>query len=655
MPRTGRKTAVANPDPPGGTELLDSEDSSLIEALRLRLLESTPDLLAIASKKGRFLWLSASWTKTLGWTRHELMGGPFLDFVVEADRATTVAEFDEMIDEGRSAMQFQNRYRHKDGGFRWLEWNAIVVEGGNTLCVARDVTKRKEAEQLASERLRQMQMTEELVALGSWRVDLKEGLPYWSPKVYEIHGRDPETYRPNLEQAIDAYHVEDRAMVADYVAAAIERLEPFEFEARIVRPCGEVRLVHSRGVPEVDSDGAVVSLVGVFRDITEERRIQETVRRSERMVSIGTMAAGIAHEINNPLSYVLGNLQLLQEDIGELERKVGNQSVAGMREMLEDSTAGAMRICKIVDGVRSFTRVEAASACAVDVHEAVHSAVAFAEHEIKVRASLSLDLLATQHVLIDETQLVQVLVNLLINSAQALPEGAASENSIQVTTRDDGGFVSLRVADSGPGVAPSLRGRIFDPFFTTKPLGAGTGLGLSICHTIVDQCGGSIELEPSEQGACFHVRLPVVEIDPEDDERTPALQGEGGGLPVLLVVDDEPAVLKMIGRALHNRFELHYARSGREAIEAIDGGGRFDLILCDLMMPEVTGLDVLQHLRERRPDLVARFLFSTGGNFSPEEHARLERDGIEVVRKPIDVRRLRERLEIRLAALGRSA
>jgi len=637
------------------TQLLEPEDKDLIESLQLRLLGSTPDLLAIASRDGHFRWLSESWSRTLGWTLEELLASPFLEFVVEADRATTLTEFEQMMRDGRDSMQFQNRYRHKDGSFRWLEWNAIVVEDGTTLCVARDVTRRKEAEQLESERLRQMQMTEDLVALGSWRVDLKQGRPFWSPKVYEIHGRDAETYKPNLEEAINAYHVEDRQMVADFVAAAIEKREAFEFEARIVRPCGEVRLVHSRGVPEVDEDGEVVSLFGVFRDITDERRIEESMRRSERMASIGTMAAGIAHEINNPLSYVLGNLQLLQEDICELQRKVGDQTLAGMRGMLEDCAAGAQRIRKIVDGVRSFTRVEAATERVVDVNDAVRSAVAFAEHEIKVRALLELDLEAQQPVSIDETQLVQVLVNLLINAAQALPEGHASEHRITVATSESDGFVSLRVADTGPGVPADIQARIFDPFFTTKPVGTGTGLGLSICHTIVEQCGGSIELEPSERGARFHVRLPVAEPVPEVDEPAPVPFAGGGGLPTLLVVDDEPAVLKMVARALRRMFVVHEASSGREALGMIDAGQRFDLILCDLMMPEVTGMDVLGSLREHHPELLPRFLFATGGNFSSEARTLLDQEGIEVVRKPIDVTNLRERLEGRLATVGRRA
>ncbi|MFN3244358.1 MAG: PAS domain-containing protein [Planctomycetota bacterium] len=633
--------------------MLEAENRSLIESLQLRLLESTPDLLAIASKEGRFLWVSAAWTEALGWSAEELMASPFLDFVVESDREATMAEFAEMIREGRSALQFQNRYRQRDGGCRWLEWNANVVDDGHVLCVARDITDRKETEQRASERLRQLQMTEELVALGSWRVDIEEGLPYWSPMVYQIHGRDPETYRPSLEEAIDAYHVEDRQRVADYVGGAIERREPFDFEARIVRPCGEVRLVHSRGVPEVDDDGEVVSLFGIFRDITDERRIEETVRRSERMASIGTMAAGIAHEINNPLSYVLGNLQLLQEDLCELQRTVGDQVLSGMREMLEDSVAGAQRIRKIVDGVRSFTRVEAARAGPVDVNEAVHAAVAFAEHEIKVRAVLSLELAARNLVLIDETQLVQVLVNLLINAAQALPAGSASEHRIRIATEDDGDCVSLCVSDTGPGVPAELHGRIFDPFFTTKPVGNGTGLGLSICHTIVEQCGGSIALEPSEAGACFRVRLPVAERTVDRDDDAVDVPDGGGGLPTLLVVDDEPAVLKMVSRALRRQFVVQQARSGREAIERLGSGLVVDLILCDLMMPEVSGMDVLQHLREQHQELVPRFVFATGGNFAPEARAQLEQEGVELVRKPIDVANLRERLESLLGALGR--
>ncbi|MCK5942482.1 MAG: PAS domain-containing protein, partial [Planctomycetes bacterium] len=584
------------------TEPNTENERALIDSLRRRLLESTPDLLAIASAEGRFVWLSQSWSTTLGWTCEELMQGPFLDFVHESDRGRTLAEFEAMMNEGRVALQFQNRYRHKDGEYRWLEWNSVVDGSGYTLCVARDITARKEGEVLERERFRQMQMAEDLVGLGHWRVDLKQNRPYWSPKVYEIHGRDPETYVPNLEEAIDAYHPDDRQMVQDYVAAAVEKHADFEFEARVVQPGGDIRWVHSRGVPEVGQDGEVVSLFGVFRDITDARRLEESMRRSERMASIGTMAAGIAHEINNPLSYLLGNLQMLEEDLAELREAGDSEALREMRPMIEDSVAGALRIRKIIDGVRSFTRVEAVKAVPVDVNDAVHAAVSFAEHEIKVRARTALDLQAAASVLVDETQLVQVLVNLLVNAAQALPEGAASEHCITVSTQDEGDFVGIRVADTGPGVPAEIRPVIFDPFFTTKPVGTGTGLGLSICHTIAEQSGGSIELEPTGAGACFHVRFPVAAGEATAPDVAAPAAPVVEGLPSLLVVDDEPQVLTMIRRATQKMFRVETAESGREAIERFVSGRRYDLVLCDLMMPEVTGIDVVERLAECCPE-----------------------------------------------------
>ncbi len=638
-----------------GKSLVES-NSGLVESLKMQILETTPDLLAICSSEARFLWVSDSWQEALGWSVADLVDSPFLDFVLESDRDRTLAEFETMLREGRNATQFHNRYRHRDGGHRWLEWNAIVVEGNNTLCVARDISERKEQELREHERMRQMEMAEDLVGLGSWRVDLKAGRPIWSPKVYEIHGRDPETYTPDMEEAIEAYHVDDRERVSEYVERAVKEHTPFEFEARIVRPSGEVRLVRSRGVPEVDQDGEVVSLFGVFRDVTEERGIEESMRRSERMASIGTMAAGIAHEINNPLSYVLGNLQLLEEDLDEFTAGASDDTLAGMRDMIADSAAGAERIRKIVDGVRSFTRVEESVAQAVDVNAAVGAAVSFAEHELKVRAVLNLSLNATRPAWIDETQLVQVLVNLLINAAQALPEGCAADHSVSVTTEDAGRFLSIRVADTGPGVPPELRERIFDPFYTTKPVGTGTGLGLSICHTIIEQCGGSIELEPSQRGARFHIKLPVAAAAPGDAGY--ASDSDSGGaeppsLPSLLIVDDEPAVRHMLGRALRKNFAIRQAGSGREALRLIDAGTPFDMILCDVMMPEVAGMDVLERLRAVRPELVPRFVFATGGSFSEEVRSALQRDGVEVVRKPIEVIALREHLAARMQKLER--
>ena len=207
------------------------------------------------------------------------------------------------------------------------------------------------------------------------------------------------------------------------------------------------------------------------------------------------------------------------------------------------------------------------------------------------------------------------------------------------------------MANSGPGVPVELRDRIFDPFYTTKPVGAGTGLGLSICHSIIVESGGTIELESSEQGASFCIRLPVAALSPDSEQvATPA--AAASSLPNLLVVDDEPAVRHMLSRALKKQFSVEQASSGREALERVEAGAPFDLILCDVMMPEVTGLDVLERLREVAPGMVPRLVFATGGSFSDEVREEMRRDGVEVVRKPIEVGALREQLAQRLDELA---
>ncbi len=615
------------------------------------LLEHGPDLLCLANADGYFLWLSDAWEETLGWSRAELSGRPFIDFVHPDDVPRTAEKAAAMSAIGEDAVRFENRYRTRDGSYRWLQWNAKVGPEGVIFAQARDIHEQKTAELERAEQLRTLEMAERLAGVTRWRVDLTSGRLEWSPGVYVIYGRDPESYTPELDSAIEGYHPDDRAMVASLVERAIAEREGFAFTARIIQPNGEVREVHSQGVPEVGRNGEVTALFGIFRDITEAQRLQETLRRSERLVSLGTMAAGVAHEINNPLSYLLGNLQIVAEELDDVAAVLPTGRFAEVREMIDDAVSGAHRIEKIVTGVRSFSRVGDSHPVRVQVDTAVEAALAIADHQVRLKAGLDVRVDPDAAVRIDETQFVQVLVNLLVNAAQALPEGHAREHRITLDGQVAGDEVRLRVSDTGPGIPRDIRERIFDPFFTTKPVGKGTGLGLSICHSIITHAGGRLELEEVSSGASFLVTLPFAATT-----KGRAGQSEAEALeatapddrPRLLVVDDEPHLLSMLERGLRRQFRVEVVLSGRAAIRSILDGEAFDLILCDVMMPDISGFEVLAEIERKRPELLPRVLFATGGTLDPGARGRLESRGIPILRKPFDMPRLRRLLASRL-------
>jgi signal transduction histidine kinase len=271
-----------------------------------------------------------------------------------------------------------------------------------------------------------------------------------------------------------------------------------------------------------NADGSVSGAVLVFRDMSTEQKAkaaQEQLQRqliaADRMVSVGTLAAGVAHEINNPLTYVKANLHLLVKEM----RKPGTEpSAAPMAEWAEwalEAQQGTERIQKIVRELKSFSRVEAERRAVIDVRPVLELSISMAFGEIRHRARLVKDYGEIPLVEADDARLGQVFVNLLVNAAQALPEGGVDTHEIRIVTSTDAmGRAVVEVQDTGPGIPAHVIGRVFDPFFTTKPVGVGTGLGLSICHNIVTSLGGQITASNQEgRGAIFRVALPAVPVN----------------------------------------------------------------------------------------------------------------------------------------------
>jgi CheY-like chemotaxis protein len=264
-------------------------------------------------------------------------------------------------------------------------------------------------------------------------------------------------------------------------------------------------------------------------------------------------------------------------------------------------------------------------------------------NEIRHRARLVKDYGEVPVVDGNESRLGQVFLNLLLNAAHAIAEGETERNEIRVRTRADGaGKVVVEVRDTGRGISPEIRARIFDPFFTTKAAGEGTGLGLWICQGILATLGGQIAVESEEgRGSVFRVTLPAATNDrPErgPDAAPLELEGQGGRL---LIIDDEPMILGALRRALSADYHVTSVSDGRRALALVCAGERYDAILCDLMMPELTGMDLFGEVRRLVPDQAERMIFVTGGAFTPRAREFLDRVPNARVEKPIDFQTLR--------------
>ncbi|MGF1466199.1 MAG: ATP-binding protein [Sandaracinaceae bacterium] len=377
------------------------------------------------------------------------------------------------------------------------------------------------------------------------------------------------------------------------------------------------------------------------RALAEAQETRRQLVLADRLASVGTLAAGAAHEINNPLAYATTNLQLLEEELAEADADLAQRT----SPYVEEAREGCHRIRRIVEDLSTFARMREAQEDRrpVELPTLIDRCVAMTRNEIRHRAKLVRDYGETPPVDGDASRLGQVFVNLLVNAAQALPVGHATEAQIHVRTRRrDDGLVAVEVTDTGPGIPEDIQDRIFDPFFTTKPQGVGSGLGLAVCHGIVAAHDGRIEVQ-SRPGVGTTMRVLLPATEPEEaavvSSRPVRLE-----LPVeraarVLVVDDEPALTRALVRALRGH-EVDVAEDGARALERCQED-TYDVILCDVMMPEVSGPQFYDRLGTLDPDQAERVIFITGGAFSASAQEFLARMGDRVLVKPVEIEQLR--------------
>jgi len=392
--------------------------------------------------------------------------------------------------------------------------------------------------------------------------------------------------------------------------------------------------------------------------LEELRKAQEQLIVADRRNAVGRLAAGVAHEINNPLAYIDSNLRFasdaaehLQAILAAPDPAEARRVLSQLRPALGDALKGAEKAARIVKGLKIYSRDDGDQRHLLSIADPLEAALEMVGHEIRQRARLERDIRETPRVLGNDVRICQVFLNLLVNASQAIPEGAPSEHRVRVSAfTDDAGRAVVEVADSGCGIPAEIQSRIFDPFFTTKPVGVGTGLGLSIAQGIVSALGGSIEVESrSAAGSTFRVRFPPARGDELVPDPRPDPSPAPGRRARLLVVDDDELVGVGIGRALPEH-EVVAVGSGREALALLEAGREFDRILCDVVMPEMDGAAFRSWLAALRPELLDRVTFMTGGAFTENTETFLASLGGNHLEKPISVDRLRRLLAGELPA-----
>jgi PAS domain S-box-containing protein len=390
--------------------------------------------------------------------------------------------------------------------------------------------------------------------------------------------------------------------------------------------------------PVRDEHGAITGMIGVSTDVTERLRMQRQLAHADRMSSLGRLAASVAHEINNPLTYMIEATRLAAEIAQRLARESSDAQLAQLRKLLDDAAEGAERVRLITRDLKAFSHPDDDTRRVVGLDEAVAAAVKLVATRTGTRAEVVVEAKSGATVLADENRLVQIFVNLLLNAAEALPPGGRDTHRIDVSTRLEGAHAVVEIADNGPGVPQELRDRIFDPFFTTKPIGEGTGLGLYVTRSLVNALSGTIAAGSSPHGgAQFTVTLPV-EAGRAASLRPPSLPPRLGARPRVMIVDDEPSLARVLRLAIEDDCHVSTFESARQALQALLEEPPYDVVFCDLMMADMSGLELHEQLRTRAPGRERDVVFMTGGVFDPRVAQLLHAVPNRCVDKPFDIR-----------------
>jgi len=441
---------------------------------------------------------------------------------------------------------------------------------------------------------------------------------------------------------IFSYPAGDHAIALRKALAQIELTgEPQGFEASVFRPDGS-QVWYSTRLGPVKENGKVTGAVLVSRDVSDKKQTEMHLMLSDRMASVGTLAAGVAHEINNPLASVIANLDMALQDLVTLAETA--KLPPDLSDEIKDARGAADRVREIVRDLKIFSRGDEDRHGPVDVEHVLESTLRMAWNELRHRAKVVKHYTKVPNVDAHESRLGQVFLNLIINAAHAIPAGNYDTNEIRISTSlDPHGRVVVDIADTGTGIPVEVRPRLFTPFFSTKPIGVGTGLGLAISHRIITQFGGTITFDTEVgKGTTFHITLKVAGgmpvAVPTQKIWTRAAAARRGNV---LVIDDEESLAQALRRFLSVEHNVTAVYRARDALDLLELGTRYDVILCDLMMPQITGMELYSEIVRIDPAQARRIVFLTGGAFTPSAREFLVSTMNRRIEKPFDLKEVR--------------
>jgi two-component system cell cycle sensor histidine kinase/response regulator CckA len=585
--------------------------------------------------------------RIFGYTADEMVGGSIFRLIPQE-----LHDFErsllEQIRQGERVEFSETERIRKDGKHIYIALSVSPIRDGRGQVVGassikRDVTQRKEAEEALAQNQERMQLALRAARMGTWRWEVPTDSVSWDQGLNQLYSLKPDESVSSYEQFLDRVHQDDRALVQSAVDRALDGADGaggLDYEFRIVLPDGGVRWLANHGRLVRDPDGKLLYMTGVCLDVTERKHIEERLRQSQRMDSVGQLAGGIAHEANNMMSVVLGcaDYVLQRSDLPE-----------PVRQDVDQIWRAAKRTAGITQQLLAFSRRQVLQPQVLDLNSTVRDLEPILSRALGESMGLRMHLSPTLgKIRADPGQLEQVLINLTLNARDAMGQGGrltietmnvALDQSYAaakpIETLEPGEYAALVVTDTGHGMDGATLGRVFEPFFTTKEVGQGTGLGLSTVYGIVKQSGGFIWVysEPG-LGTTFKLYFPLVARSAGASEP----QGPApGGRPdeVVVVVEDEPLVRGIMARTLRDcGYGVLEAGNGLEALEILESRqGRVSLVVADVVMPDMGGREMASQLARRWPHVP--MLFTSGYTGLDVVRRGLLEEDREFIQKPL--------------------
>ncbi|HEY1936050.1 MAG TPA: PAS-domain containing protein [Acetobacteraceae bacterium] len=505
-------------------------------------------------------------------------------------------------------------YRLNDGS--WVLVTDRRMKNGGIAGLRIDITALKQAQAALRESEVRLDRAQQIAGVGSWELDVASGRYIWSKELYRLSGASSDSFEPTIDNLAQLVHAEDYKAVRRWLKNLAAGRRQGTLEPRIVRTDGETRLIRVEGRPVVDPDGKIRRVAGTIQDITERRLIERQLSQAQKMEAIGNLTGGMAHDFNNVLGVIIGNLDLLK-------RLVRNDEAAA--ELCGEALDGASRCGDLIRRLLAFARRQSLRPERTDVNALVNDIARLLGRTLGEHIKLNLNLDASLWpVMADPAQLEAALVNFATNARDAMPKGGRLEFATHNVQLDatyaamhpdvtPGEYAVIEISDTGTGIPPEIIGRIFEPFFTTKEPGKGTGLGLSMAFGFVKQSGGHLAVysEP-DLGTTFRLYLPRSDASEGGSAGSADVDTVIGGTETVLLVEDNAQLRRA---ALRQLAELGYAVREAEhaeaALQILAGEDRVDLLFTDVVIPgAMDGLELAYRAVSLRAGL--KVLLSSG-------------------------------------------